>query len=75
MEEQKQSVMPKSDENAAERAKFHAWCREQGFEPDLWMPNQPWCGYTSGRVQDYWTGWLGRAGINNAEGIRVKDGA
>jgi hypothetical protein len=49
-----------------ERAKFETWCRENGFDPNLWMPNQPQCGYDNGRVMDYWTGWQARASLSAA---------
>ena len=62
------SVMPKTDEHAVERERFHAWCRTEGFDPELWLSDQPWCGYTNGRTQDYWTGWLARS--KAAPGVR-----
>jgi hypothetical protein len=55
------SLWPKTDEYPDIRRDFHQWCVEQGIDDELWMPNQPWCGYKNERVQDHWLGFLGHA--------------
>jgi|GEM_PF-4109231 len=57
------SIMPKTDEHAAEREKFHAMCRGNGIDATLWMPTQPWCGYDNRRTMDLWQGWLARSAV------------